>query len=146
MSAVIEVGDELRIPEDALEFRVGTSSGPGGQNVNRVRTRVTVCFDVAHAACLSDNQRERILERLAARINKEGILKVRSQKHRTQQMNRAGAQERLIELLGAALHVARPRKKTRVSRAAKDRRLEDKKRRSRQKWDRTRPATEMDQD
>ena len=143
---MIAVGDALQIPQDALEFRVGISSGPGGQNVNRVRTRVTVCFDVAHSAGLSDIQRERIFEDLAPRINKEGILKVRSQKHRTQQMNRAAAQERLIELLATALHVARPRKKTRVSRATKERRLEEKKRRSRQKQDRARPASGMDQD
>ncbi len=143
---MIEINDALRIPTEELEFRVGTSSGPGGQNVNRVRTRVTVCFDVARSACLSDIQRERILERLGARINKEGILKVRSQKHRTQQMNRTAAQERLSELLAGALHVARPRKKTRTTRAAKQRRLEEKKRRSRQKRDRARPTSDMDQD
>ncbi len=143
---MIAVGDDLRIPEEALEFRVGTSSGPGGQNVNRVRTRVTVCFDVANAACLSDPQRERILERLGPRINKQGILKVRSQKHRTQQMNRAGAQERLLELLATALHVARSRKKTRPPQAANERRLDDKKRRSRQKRERIRPDSGMDQD
>ena len=143
---MIEVGDELKIPAEELEFRVGTSSGPGGQNVNRVRTRVTVCFDVAHSACLSDIQRERILERLAARINKDGVLKVRSQKHRTQLANRVAAQERLLELLAAALHVNRPRKKTRATRAAKERRLEEKKRRSRQKRVRTRPGAGIDQD
>jgi ribosome-associated protein len=146
MSHMIEVGDELRIPAEELKFRVGTSSGPGGQNVNRVRTRVTVCFDVAHSACLSDIQRERILERLAARINKEGVLKVRSQKHRTQGMNRVAAEERLVELLAAALHVSRPRKKTRTTWAAKERRLEEKKRRSHQKRGRTRPGSGLDQD
>ena len=107
---------------------------------------MTVCFDVAHSACLSDIQRERILERLAARINKDGVLKVRSQKHRTQLANRVAAQERLLELLAAALHVNRPRKKTRATRAAKERRLEEKKRRSRQKRDRTRPGAGIDQD
>ena len=143
---MIEVGDLLRIPTEALEFHAGTSSGPGGQNVNRVRTRVTVCFDVERSRCLSDIQRERIFDRLGARINKDGILKVRSQKYRTQQMNRVAAQERLGELLAAALQAPSPRKKTRTPRVAKERRLEEKRRRSRQKADRVRPTSHMDQD
>ncbi len=143
---MIEVGDEARIPEDELEFRMGTSSGPGGQNVNRVRTRVTVCFDVVLTPSLTDLQRERILDCLGPRINKAGILKVRSQKHRTQQKNRAAARERLIELLAGALHVERPRRKSRVPQAARERRLEEKKRRSRRKQERTRTPSGMDQD
>ncbi len=139
---MIEVGDELLIPDDELEFHFGTSSGPGGQNVNRVRTRVTACFNVVGSASLSDVQRERILEHLASRINKEGVLKVRSQRHRTQQMNRSAAEQRLTELLSDALHVPRPRKKTRTPGAARQQRLDEKKRRSRTKQGRSQPIPE----
>ena len=134
---MIEVGDELLIPDDELEFRMGTSSGPGGQNVNRVRTRVSVYFNVASSKSLSEAQRERIFHHLARRISKEGVLRVRSQRHRTQQMNRATAEQRLGELLADALHVPRPRKKTKSPAQARERRLEEKKRRSRLKRDRS---------
>ena len=94
---------------------MGTSSGPGGQNVNRVRTRVSVYFNVASSKSLSEAQRERIFHHLARRISKEGVLRVRSQRHRTQQMNRATAEQRRGELLADALHVPRPRKKDKNS-------------------------------
>ena len=134
---MIEVGDELLIPDDELEFRMGTSSGPGGQKVNRVRTRVSVYFNVASSKSLSEAQRERIFHHLARRISKEGVLRVRSQRHRTQQMNRATAEQRLGELLADALYVPRPRKKTKSPAQARERRLEEKKRRSRLKRERS---------
>ena len=143
---MIEVGDELVIPDAELEFRMGTSGGPGGQNVNRVRTRVTVYFDVASSKSLSDAQRERILHHLARRISKEGVLRVRSQRHRTQQMNRATAEQRLGELLADALHVPRPRKKTKTPAPSRERRLEEKKRRSRLKRERSGPGSKDIQD
>ena len=116
---------------------MGTSSGPGGQNVNRVRTRVSVYFNVASSKSLSEAQRERIFHHLARRISKEGVLRVRSQRHRTQQMNRATAEQRLGELLADALYVPRPRKKTKSPAQARERRLEEKKRRSRLKRERS---------
>ena len=119
----------VRIAEEELDFTYSRSSGPGGQNVNRVETRVTLLFDVHGSECLSESQKHRIAGRLATRINREGILRVVSQRHRTREANRRAAVERFEELLTEALKRQRPRRKTRVPRAAKRRRLEGKRRR-----------------
>lgn len=118
-----------QIDPGELTFTYARSSGPGGQNVNKVQTRAMLQFDVAASASLTDYQKRRIFTRLATRISKEGLLRVTSQRHRTQEANRRAAVERFHELIEAALHVQRPRKKTRVSRAAKRRRLDSKRQR-----------------
>ena len=117
------------IAEDELRFTYSRSSGPGGQNVNRVETRVTLLFDVFGSPSLSEGQKRRIASRLATRINKEGILRVVSQRHRTREANRRAARERFEELLTEALRRKPPRRKSRVPRAARRRRLEGKRRR-----------------
>ena len=127
---MIDINDSLSIPDKEIEIQVSTSGGPGGQNVNRVRTRVTVLFDVVGSPSLSPEQRSRILDRLSTRINKQGVLRVTSERHRTQQMNRGAAERRLAELVAEALEQQAARRKTRPSRAAKNRRVEEKKRRS----------------
>ena len=109
---------------------VSRSSGPGGQNINKVNTRVTLFFDVANCGSLSDWQKQRILSRLATRADKNGVLRVVSQKFRTQGANRRAAIERLQQLLTDALKTRPIRKKSKVSYAAKQRRLEEKRRRS----------------
>ena len=133
-----EVANSVCIPEEELDFIVGTSAGPGGQNVNRVQTRVTACFNVLESPSLSHAEKERVLERLANRINKNGVLKLRSQKHRTQRMNRTAAIERLGVLLAEALYVPPARRPARPPRAANQRRLEEKRRRGRIKEGRSR--------
>src|SRR5664280_3566590 len=85
------------------------SGGPGGQNVNKVATKVTLTFDVAASPSLTDAQRDRIRARLATRISKDGVLQVVSQRHRTQGANRAAALERFVELLRDALAEEAPR-------------------------------------
>ena len=112
-----------------LQFSYSRSSGPGGQHVNRVETRVTLRFDVAASTGLTDSEKHRIFTRLAGRINKEGVLRVVSQRFRTREGNRRAAIERFRELIAEALKVRRRRKKTRVPRAAKRRRLDSKRRR-----------------
>jgi len=112
-----------------LQFSYARSSGPGGQHVNRVETRVTLRFDVSGSASLGDAEKRLISTRLAGRINKEGVLRVVSQRYRTREGNRRAALERFRELITEALKVRRRRKKTRVPRATKKRRLDSKRRR-----------------
>jgi len=127
---MIEVTGNTFINADELVIKVSRSSGPGGQNINKVNTRVTLFFDVANCGSLSDWQKRRILTRLATRADKNGVLRVASQKFRTQRANRNAAVERLQELLAGALKTRPIRKKSKVSYSAKQRRLEEKKRRS----------------
>jgi len=119
----------IPIPEENIVFKASRSGGPGGQNVNKVNTRVTLFFDVAGCAALSDLQKKRIVSRLATRVNKDGVLRVVSQKFRTQKANRVAALERLGRLLEDALRTAPVRKKTRIPRSAHRKRLDQKKRR-----------------
>ena len=137
---MIAVVDGLDIPENELEFAVSRSGGPGGQNVNKVSTRVTLRFNVDTSAVLTSDQRRRIHSRLASRINKEGILQVTSQRTRSQELNRVDVQERFADLLREALHKEPPRIPTRVSRAAKIKRVDEKKKRTEIKVARSRKA------
>ncbi len=141
---MVRINSSLSIPESEISFTFSRSSGPGGQNVNKLNTRATLRFDVARSPSLSDAQRDRILEKLPTRISREGILRVVSQKHRTQKMNRDAATERFAELLRDALVRRRPRKKRRIPAGVRRKRLEDKRRRSRLKTGRTRPSESDD--
>jgi ribosome-associated protein len=138
---MIAIGEGLSIPDEELSFATSRSGGPGGQNVNKLETRVTVRFDVAGSSSLSEEQRQRLLERLATRITREGIFHVTSQKHRTQGENREAAVARLAELMAEALREEVPRKATRVSKAAKRRRVDAKKRRGQRKRERSAPIS-----
>jgi ribosome-associated protein len=126
----IEVNRRVRIPLSELRFAFSRSSGPGGQNVNKVSTRVSLLFDVSATTALTPRQRARVMENLATRINSEGVLRVVSSRHRTQAANRQAATERFAALLAGALAVPKPRIETRVPRAVVARRLREKARRS----------------
>lgn len=117
------------IPEQEFAFTFSRSSGPGGQNVNKVNTRVTLIFNLADSPSLSPEEKERITEKLATRINRQGQLRITSYRHRTQGANREAAIDRFFELVGEALTVRKSRKKTAVSKGSKERRLNTKKKR-----------------
>jgi len=136
---VLQINDELSIPEAELRFTASRSSGPGGQHVNKVNSRVTLHFDVDFAPSLNDAQRRRIRARLPTRINKDGILKLHAQRHRSQSANRELLKERFVEILAWALSYQRRRKKTVTPRSAKKRRLQETRRRSDLKRLRSRP-------
>jgi ribosome-associated protein len=120
---------DIFIPEDELTFKFSRGGGPGGQNVNKVNTRVMVLFDVANSRSFSKEQKERILKGLASRVDKDGVIRVASQQYRTQKANREAAVEQLKELLSGALKKKKVRKKTTVPETAKRKRLERKKQR-----------------
>ena len=127
---MIDIADDIFVCEDELVFKASRSGGPGGQNVNKVNTRITLLFDVANCESFSDAQKQRILSRLSARADKNGLIRVISQKFRTQKANRRAAIERLQRLLAEALKTRPARKKTNVPYAVQKRRLEEKRRRS----------------
>jgi ribosome-associated protein len=127
---MIQINEQLAIPEDEVTFTASRSSGPGGQNVNKVNTRVTLWFDVAGSPSLSAEQKQQLLTHLANRITREGMLQIVSQQHRTQAANREAAVERFVEILAKALARPKPRHKTRATFASRQRRLETKRRRS----------------
>ncbi len=135
---MIQINDDVSISESEIGFTASRSSGPGGQNVNKVATRVTLRFDLEASPNLTGEQKEQIRERLPTRISKAGVLSVHAQRERSQSANRELAQERLVELLRQALTDEPERKPTRVPRGAKRRRLQNKKRRAQIKSQRSR--------
>ena len=126
---MIRIIDELSIPREELTFTASRSSGPGGQHVNKVSTRVTLRFDVVNSPSLTPAQKDRIGERLTTRMSKAGVLRVVSQQTRSQKANRDAALERFVALLQQALEQMPERKPTKAPAAAKQKRLDEKKRR-----------------
>jgi ribosome-associated protein len=126
---MIQITTDVFIPENEVAFTASRSGGPGGQNVNKVSTKVTLWFDVRASASLSDEQKQKIIARLGPRINKDGVLQIASQRTRSQDLNRADAVERFADLLRRALTPRRARIKTQAPAGAKERRLDEKRRR-----------------
>jgi ribosome-associated protein len=132
----LEVNARVRIPRAELVFRASRAGGPGGQHVNTSSTRVEVQWNVRETRALGDEERERVLERLAARLDTTGAVRVVSSEHRSQRQNRDAAEARLAALVRRALVVPKVRRATKPTRASKERRLDEKRRNSTKKRDR----------
>lgn len=132
----IEVVDGLVIPRSELDMRTSRSSGAGGQHVNKTSSRVEISWNVLHSRVLSDEQRERIMIRLASRISEEGAVRVVASDTRSQLRNRDTAERRLGETIARALAIQKRRRPTRRPRAANEARLNEKKKHSDKKRER----------
>ena len=127
---MIRITGTISIDDDEIDEQFIRSSGPGGQNVNKLSTAVQLRFDARHSPSLPDDTRDR-LERLAGkRLTREGVIVITAQRHRTQERNREDARERLFELIRQAAVVPVKRRPTKPTKASRERRLESKKRRS----------------
>jgi len=137
MSESLYVTPRILIPEQELEERFIRSSGPGGQNVNKVASAVQLRFDVRHSPSLTELARSTLL--LGGGLTRDGVLVITAQRFREQERNRADARARLVEILRRAATPKKPRRVTKVPKASKRKRLDDKKRRGDIKRGRGRP-------
>lgn len=130
---MIQITPQIIIPDHEIDLEFVRASGPGGQNVNKVSTAVQLRFDVANSPSLPDPVRERLSELAGGRITNDGVLVINARRYRTQVRNRQDAVERFVELIREATIKPQQRKRTKPSRAARRKRLEDKRRHSEKK-------------
>ncbi len=138
---MVHIREGVDIEENELRFSFSRSSGPGGQNVNKVDTRVTLVFDLMSSGSLATEQKAELRRRLASHLNRRGELRVVSQRHRSQWRNRQETLKRFRLLLASALEKRKKRYGTRIPTRSRVRRLEDKAHRSRTKQMRRKPAS-----
>ena len=136
---MITITKQLSIPKDEIQITASRSSGPGGQNVNKVNTRVTLHFPVWSSKYLTDRQKARIVSHLKSRITKDGIFYLHAQGTRSQSENRTVLIDRFATLFREALKPAKHRKKTHIPRSVVEQRLKQKKQRGQLKTIRRQP-------
>ena len=127
---MIIVTDKISLDEAELEESFVRSSGPGGQNVNKLSTAVQLRFDARRSPSLPNDVAIRLMKLAGSRLTNDGVIVIVAQRHRTQERNRADARERLVELIREAATPPKPRRATKPTKASKQRRLESKKHRS----------------
>jgi ribosome-associated protein len=132
----LRVNDSVVIPRDELSTRASRAGGAGGQHVNTSSTRIELLWNVGTTRALSEEQRERVLQKLSSRLDSEQTVRVVASDRRSQRQNRESAEGRLADLVRAALVVPKKRRATKPSRAAKQARLDSKKRLSNKKRER----------
>jgi ribosome-associated protein len=140
-STILNVTPALSIPRSEIQYRATRAGGAGGQHVNTSSTRIELLWDLTNSAAVSDEQRERLRTKLAARLDSDGMVRVVASDRRSQGQNKQSADERLVALVKNALHIAKKRRATKPTRAAKERRLTEKKKHSDKKRER-RPDTD----
>ena len=140
---VIQITPFLRIDPGELTFEFIRASGPGGQNVNKGATAVQLRFDILHSSSLPEELKARLLKAAARRISKDGVLIIEAKRFRTQEQNRQDAVQRFFEILRKASAKPKTRKKTRPSKASKEKRLQSKRLRGKTKMGRSRVRDEV---
>lgn len=133
---MLRISDSIVIPESEIEINAIRSQGPGGQNVNKVATAIHLRFNIESSAALPNDVKSRLMAIRDHRISSDGIINLKAQRSRSQDKNKMDALNRLCDLIGKALVEPRPRKKTKPSRKAKEKRLADKARRGQLKQSR----------
>ena len=136
---MLKISDKLSSPDEELDWHAVRASGPGGQNVNKVSSAVHLRFDIASSQALDEESKERLLRFSDRRISRAGVIVIKSQRFRQQERNREDAIDRLRKLILMALAEPVPRKPTKPSSQSKQKRLEDKARRSKLKETRRKP-------